>query len=407
MKKFFAMLMIAALAIGTTSCSDDDGGDETPQGPATTNFNVRARGGNVMVTLTTSDYAIDIPAADAAWVGQSEQSEGEVVVLTVEPNATGVERSSTVTLSAKTTLEILAYVKIKQSGENDVDAGDFVIEEVFFTSCPLPVTGTVDKVHGDQYIKIRNNTDQDLYADGLLIITSSKIISVQNISFNEGEDPRPNYCIVDEILCIPGDGDDVLIKAGESLLICNNAQNHKATNPNSFDLTSADFEWYNESTVESLLDVDNPEVDNLDIWYTYTKSAMLLDAAGKRSCALAIPPIGMTRDKFLADYAFTGSYIFHSPNGSDMNMTFKSCFKVPNSWIVDAVNLGVSSEYLTNAWDTELDAGYTYACETTSDKTSYGLSVRRKVAADGKLVDTNNSTNDFTPRATPSLKEAQ
>ena len=156
-----------------------------------------------------------------------------------------------------------------------------------------------------------------------------------------------------------------------------------------------------------MLDIDNPEVDNLDIWYTYTKSVIMLDAAGKRSCALAIPPIGMTRDRFLADYAFTGSYIFHSPNGKDHDMTFKNCFKVPNSWIVDAVNLGVSSEYLTNPWDTELDAGYTYACETSSDQTSYGLSVRRKVAADGKLVDTNNSTNDFTPRATPSLSEIQ
>lgn len=405
MRKLFAMLTVVALATGMTACSDDDG-TETPKDPTTTNFNLRARGGNVMVTLTTSDYTIDIPAADADWIGLSEQSQGEVVVLSVKPNTTGAERSTTVTLAEKTTGTTLAYMNIKQS-ENSLYSGDFLIEESFFTSCPLPATGKVDKAHGDQYIKIRNNTDQDLYADGLLIITSSKITSVQNISFNEGEDPRPNYCIVDEILCIPGDGDDVLVKAGESLLICNNAQNHKATNPNSFDLTSADFEWYNESTVESMLDIDNPEVDNLDIWYTYTKSVIMLDAAGKRSCALAIPPIGMTRDRFLADYAFTGSYIFHSPNGKDHDMTFKNCFKVPNSWIVDAVNLGVSSEYLTNPWDTELDAGYTYACETSSDQTSYGLSVRRKVAADGKLVDTNNSTNDFTPRATPSLSEIQ
>ena len=28
----------------------------------------------------------------------------------------------------------------------------------------------------------------------------------------------------------------------------------------------------------------------------------------------------------------------------------------------------------------------------------------RSVNAEGKLVDTNNSTNDFTPNATPSLK---
>lgn len=211
MRKLFAMLTVVALATGMTACSDDDG-TETPKDPTTTNFNLRARGGNVMVTLTTSDYTIDIPAADADWIGLSEQSQGEVVVLSVKPNTTGAERSTTVTLAEKTTGTTLAYMNIKQS-ENSLYSGDFLIEESFFTSCPLPATGKVDKAHGDQYIKIRNNTDQDLYADGLLIITSSKITSVQNISFNEGEDPRPNYCIVDEILCIPGDGDDVLVKA--------------------------------------------------------------------------------------------------------------------------------------------------------------------------------------------------
>ncbi len=84
MKKLFAMLMIAALAIGVTACSDDNEGDD-PKGPATTNFNVRTRGDNVLVTLAASDYAIDIPADAAACVGQSEQSEGGVVVLAVDP----------------------------------------------------------------------------------------------------------------------------------------------------------------------------------------------------------------------------------------------------------------------------------------------------------------------------------
>ena len=406
MRKLFAMLTVVALATGMTACSDDDG-TETPKDPTTTNFNLRARGGNVMVTLTTSDYTIDIPAADADWIGLSEQSQGEVVVLSVKPNTTGAERSTTVTLAEKTTGTTLAYMNIKQS-ENSLYSGDFLIEESFFTSCPLPATGKVDKAHGDQYIKIRNNTDQDLYADGLLIITSSKITSVQNISFNEGEDPRPNYCIVDEILCIPGDGDDVLVKAGESLLICNNAQNHKATNPNSFDLTSADFEWYNESTVESMLDIDNPEVDNLDIWYTYTKSVIMLDAAGKRSCALAIPPIGMTRDRFLADYAFTGSYIFHSPERKGLRHDLQELLQ--GTQFVDRRRrqsgrfVRVSDESVGYRARRRL-----HLClrdELRPDR-AYGLSVRRKVAADGKLVDTNNSTNDFTPRATPSLSEIQ
>ena len=164
MRKLFAMLTVVALATGMTACSDDDG-TETPKDPTTTNFNLRARGGNVMVTLTTSDYTIDIPAADADWIGLSEQSQGEVVVLSVKPNTTGAERSTTVTLAEKTTGTTLAYMNIKQS-ENSLYSGDFLIEESFFTSCPLPATGKVDKAHGDQYIKIRNNTGQDLYADG-------------------------------------------------------------------------------------------------------------------------------------------------------------------------------------------------------------------------------------------------
>lgn len=402
------MLMIAALAIGTTSCSDDNSGDD-PQGPTTTNFNVRARGGNVMVTLATSDYAIDIPAADAAWVGQSEQSEGEVVVLTVEPNATGAERSTTVTLSTKTTLEVLAYMKIKQSGESDVDAGDFVIEEIFFTSSPLPDTGDTDKWLGDQYIKIRNNSDRDLYADGMLII-GSRLNSGQNFSFYEGEDFRPEYCATNDIYCIPGSGNDVLVKAGESLVICNNAQNHKATNPNSFDLTKADFEWFNESTNENVLDIDNPAVKNLDIWYTSTLTVFVLHVRGYQCFAIAMPPAGMTKETFLKDYTLTGRYIYSWSNqwsSGSRDVTLSDTYKVPNSWVLDAVNTGIPTTYVASPWHSTLDAGYTYCRETEDDATAVGLSVRRKTGSDGKLADTNNSTNDFTPRATPSLKNAQ
>ena len=148
-------------------------------------------------------------------------------------------------------------------------------------------------------------------------------------------------------------------------------------------------------------------MDNLDIWYTYTKSVIMLDAAGKRSCALAIPPIGMTRDRFLADYAFTGSYIFHSPNGKDYDMTFKNCFKVPNSWIVDVVNLSIEEMFAWIVTSPLLDAGWTYCGKIDGDETRFGKSVRRKAVSTTSApyyMDTNNSTTDFTPEATPSLK---
>ena len=45
--------------------------------------------------------------------------------------------------------------------------GEFVIEEIYFTGTALPETGSPDKYQGDQYIKIRNNTDEMCIRDRL------------------------------------------------------------------------------------------------------------------------------------------------------------------------------------------------------------------------------------------------
>ncbi|MDT3357102.1 MAG: DUF4876 domain-containing protein [Bacteroidota bacterium] len=50
------------------------------------------------------------------------------------------------------------------------------------------------------------------------------------------------------------------------------------------------------------------------------------------------------------------------------------------------------------------DAGWTHAGDFDRDMSRFGKSVRR-LSVDGKLVDTNNSTNDFIPNATPTLKK--
>ena len=49
--------------------------------------------------------------------------------------------------------------------------------------------------------------------------------------------------------------------------------------------------------------------------------------------------------------------------------------------------------------------GWTHCGKIDKDPERYGKSVLRKRGNDGKLIDTNNSTNDFTPDSTPSLKK--
>lgn len=52
---------------------------------------------------------------------------------------------------------------------------------------------------------------------------------------------------VDFIFVIPGSGQDHPVQPGESLLLALDASNHTEANPNSFDLSVADFEFYDES----------------------------------------------------------------------------------------------------------------------------------------------------------------
>ena len=89
-----------------------------------------------------------------------------------------------------------------------------------------------------------------------------------------------------------------------------------------------------------------------------------------------------------------------------------AAYKVPNEWIIDAVNTSVESRYVWNVTDPSLDSGWTHCGTIDGDKTRYFKSVRRKllyITRDGRKVlkDTNNSSDDFNTECVPSLIEEQ
>lgn len=403
MKKLIYMLAAAALvSAGTVSCSDEKTDD--PVEPVTVSSSMRLNGGNVLVNVPEADFDVSIPDEASSWVGVNEaETEGRTLVLEVAKNETGAERQTTVTVTRKGRSDLLATVTIKQSSVAAKN-GEFVIEEIYFTGTALPETGSPDKYQGDQYIKIRNNTDEDLYADGMLLILQSSVLSNMEGEIPAAVDFREEYCAGQAFYAIPGSGRDVPVKAGESLIIVNNAQNHLESNPDSWDATTADFEWYDESSNENFLDTDNPAVPNLDKWYAQTLTVHSLHNRGAYGIAIAMPPAGTTGEQFLQDHPIGDGYyyIFHSPNGSDYKMPIKGYF-VPNEWVLDAVNTGGRNTFGMAPWGTSLDAGYTWCDTEDSDPDRFNKSVIRKTGADGKLVDTNNSSNDFTPDTTPSL----
>ena len=270
MKKLFLILTTALFAAGFASCTDDP---EETVNPVVVSEILRALGGNVLVNVPEENFDVNIPADAASWVQINEaESSGKALVLSVDENETGTERSTVVNVTRSGKSTVLATVTIKQS-DITLQAGEFVIEEIYFTGTALPETGKPDRWLGDQYIKIRNNSDEDLYADGMMLILSSGLNSGMNSEMIEGKDFRKECCAGNAFYCIPGNGQDVLVKAGESLIVVNNAQNHTIGNPNSWDATKADFEWYDVSSNENYLDIDNPDVPNLDKWYASTLTA--------------------------------------------------------------------------------------------------------------------------------------
>ena len=77
--------------------------------------------------------------------------------------------------------------------------------------------------------------------------------------------------------------------------------------------------------------------------------------------------------------------------------------KVPNTWIVDAVVLAIKDKKKWNVISPTLDNGYAWFSTVDHDQQRYGKSVRRKYdARKHKLIDTNDSQNDFeTVKADP------
>ena len=309
-----------------------------------------------------------------------------VTSTTMKAEALGVEVASDNTASRAVTLLFNNY---------NAEAG-MVIEEIFFTSSTF--SGTQRPYTDDQYLILTNNSDHLIYADSLAIVESKFQSDMQwELTPNLMKDA----ITVSWIYLIPGNGTSVPVEAGKSLLIALNAKDHTAVNSNSFDLSGAQFEFFDVSPNAEFLDEDNPAAANLTKWYSDLWSYTMLNNKGTKSYGL----VRMHSDysSFIQNNYYNYTYVVNAAWG-----TYESSgngYYIPNAWVIDWVNLAISNEWAWNVASPSLDSGWTYCAETSSDKSRYGLSVIRKRDASGRLVDTNNSTSDFLPRQKPSLAQ--
>ena len=285
---------------------------------------------------------------------------------------------------------------------NTIESDDLIIAEIFFTGT---TTATGAQHRGDDYIKLYNNTDHVIYADGLSIFESD--FNTRS-KYDYTPDIMAEAVAVRAVYTVPGNGTQYPVKPGEYFLIADNAYDHRTTSDLSFDLSHAACEWYDESQVASMQDVDNPAVPNMDKVYSYSRSIFLLSNGGDR--AFGIARLDKSAEEFLTDNVYDYEYQLVTATGSfDMS---GNAYKIPNSAIVDVVNCSPQTTYVWNVTSPALDCGWTYCALNNSDKTRFFTSVRRKMLylndeGNPVLKDTNNSTDDFNARVTPSEIELQ
>ena len=269
----------------------------------------------------------------------------------------------------------------------------FVISEIFFTGTTTP-DGFM--YTDDQYIKIGNNSNTTMYADGIAFIES---FFTSDDKHDYQPDIRNEAMTISAIYVIPGNGHDVPVLPGKELLIALTAIDHCPINPNSFDLRKADFEIYDKSSHPEG-DQDNPKVPNLLNWYANFNRTFVMHTRGVKSYALARPMVDQST--YTKQYRYKFGYIFKQ--GDIVVPMNENEYFMPNAWIIDAVNLAVPTVYEWNIISARLDKGFTYCGNVDFDEARYNKAVVRKRNENG-WIDTNNSTNDFTPNAVPSCSK--
>ena len=369
-KFILAAALLGGMSVQLTSCSDD----ENPVAYYPVSVTVNLPEEIASATINSEEYQFKNVSTNEVKTFTSaaeiELTEGLYDVTytahVTMPNGVAttmraMQQSVRIT-AGENTIDLTAY--------NTIEADDLIIVEVF--NC-----GTTNSTGGqnrDSYIKLYNNTDKVIYADGITMFESD-FSTVQKYEYNP--DVMPTHVVVRTLFTVPGDGTRFPVQPGEYFLMCDRANR---ASENSFDLTHADVEWYDESQVASQQDTDNPDVPNMDKVFSYSRSITILDQSQR---AFGIARLQVPADKFLEDYAYT-----------------------------DVVNVSPQDNYAWNVTSPALDCGWSYVALNSSDKTRFFKGMRRKMlylneAGNPVFKDTNNSTEDFNPRVTPSEIELQ
>ncbi|PKD18411.1 hypothetical protein APR41_04470 [Salegentibacter salinarum] len=310
--------------------------------------------------------------------------------------------------------------------------GNLLIKQIYYNGSDV----RLGAVFRDQFVEIHNNSNEIQYLDGLYLaqVYGNGSTPSTNESYHQAsgqydwsqslgqdkENPNSDYIYADEVLKVPGSGEEYPLAPGESAIIAATAINHKqplviededgetqtyevAEPERTVDLSQVRFEAYFRPYMESTggnfldYDIDNPNVTNVEVIFKSSGGRdFILDTHGREALA-----IFYSDDENISSW---GEY--PAPDQNEIDEETSLYLQIPNEVILDGVELQYNNpaKQKPKRLTSQIDAGET----TTPNGAFSSQSVIRKVAGeiDGRIYyqDTNNSSNDFEFLDRPQVK---
>jgi hypothetical protein len=236
-----------------------------------------------------------------------------------------------------------------------------------------------------KYVELYNQSDRSVDVSGLYIglieAESTQAYTLQNLHDAHAD----SVVLAKQVFRIPA-GQPFLVEPGGTVLLVNSAADHRNNNDMENDLTDADFEAKDHLGKTQ----NNPAVPALDLVFTMYPTISNMNLVQSGPCSVVL----FRSDDDVA--AWPTTYAFGKTSGNQWLL-------LPIRHIIDGVeimrNKPTGIEVNTKRLYPTIDAGYTNI-EAASGWTGEVVYRRTsdKRGADGHriLVDTNNSSNDFT-----------
>jgi hypothetical protein len=428
--KYFKILFLLSLIVVVNACKDVEPGIEAlnlkvkvQYDPSLTGYtfplqNIEVKLKNITTQQTVS--ALSSGAGESTFAGVIPGNYDIDAVITIKADdytsATGVKTTSDVVLNAS-----LKNQSITSSTIATIPAlilkvgkiGDWLIKQVYYSGSDR----TNGALYRDQFIEIINNSNETLFADNLYIAEAvgnstatpdftrgfylpngqwdwSKSVNMPaNVKANE------DFLYTKSLYKIGGDGSTYPVKAGESIVIAQSAQNHKSPftgtdgvgitvkDPSlTIDLSNADFEVVLAPLLTRPLDsdIDNPKVPNLEV-LNYFGTDYIMDNPGRNGFFI------FKTTESVKDYNR-----YATPNTTTITSSTRVHIQVPIKHVIDAVETQPSpAEQVPKKFGASLDAGFAFVPKGAYTSQSIIRKTAKTIGTRRILQDTNNSSNDF------------